>query len=108
MIERGEAHELILGAKVDRQFGPVILFGAGGTAVEVVRDRAVALPPLNLNLARQLMADTRIHALLQGYRERPAAAIDEIALALVRLSQLVAEIAEVVEVDINPLLGDRP
>ncbi len=106
MIERGEAHELILGAKVDRQFGPVILFGAGGTAVEVVRDRAVALPPLNLNLARQLMADTRIHALLQGYRERPAAAIDEIALALVRLSQLVAEIAEVVEVDINPLLAD--
>ena len=106
MIERGEAHELILGAKVDRQFGPIILFGAGGTAVEVVRDRAVALPPLNLTLARQLMADTRIHALLQGYRDRPAAAIDGIALALVRLSQLVSEIAEVVEVDINPLLAD--
>ncbi|HLW27719.1 MAG TPA: acetate--CoA ligase family protein, partial [Kiloniellales bacterium] len=88
MVRRPGAHELILGLMEDQQFGPVVLFGQGGTAVEVVRDKAVALPPLNLALARSLMEETRIFRLLEGYRDRPAADIDAIALALVNLSQL--------------------
>jgi len=106
MVRRPGAHELILGLMEDEQFGPVVLFGQGGTAVEVVRDKAVALPPLNLALARSLMEETRIYRLLEGYRDRPAADIDAIALALVNLSQLAADFAEVAEVDVNPLLAD--
>src|SRR5690606_13505227 len=89
MIRRPRAHELIAGMAVDRTFGPVLLFGAGGTAVEVVADTAQALPPLDMNLAEDLMRRTRIWRLLQGYRDRPAAAIDKIAETLVRLSYLV-------------------
>ncbi|MDF2097112.1 bifunctional acetate--CoA ligase family protein/GNAT family N-acetyltransferase [Aquibaculum arenosum] len=106
MARRPGAQELILGLVEDRQFGPVVLFGQGGTAVEVVRDKAVALPPLNLALARSLMAETRVYRLLEGYRDRPAADLDAIALALVRLAQLAADFADIAEVDINPLLAD--
>jgi len=106
MARRPGAQELILGVVEDQQFGPVVLFGQGGTAVEVVRDKAVALPPLNLALARSLMAETRVHRLLQGYRDRPAADLDAIALALVDLAQLAADFAEIAEIDINPLLAD--
>src|SRR5690554_4512864 len=106
MVRRPGAHELILGLMEDQQFGPVVLFGQGGTAVEVVRDKAVALPPLNLALARSLMEETRIFRLLEGYRDRPAADIDAIALALINLSQLAADFAEIAKVDINPLLAD--
>ena len=106
MVRRGGAHELILGVGEDRQFGPVLLFGQGGTAVEVVADKALALPPLNLNLAREMMSRTRVYRLLQGYRDRPPAALDAIALSLLRLSQLVCDLDEVVELDINPLLAD--
>ena len=106
MIVRPEAYELILGMAVDRQFGPFILFGHGGTAVEVINDKALALPPLNLRLARELISQTRISHLLQGYRDRPPAALDEIAQTLVRLSQLVCDLDAVVELDINPLLAD--
>src|SRR5690606_39211017 len=90
MARRPGAQELILGLVEDRQFGPGVLFGQGGTAVEVVRDKAVALPPLNLTLASSLMAETRVYRLLEGYRDRPAADLDAIALALVRLAQLAA------------------
>jgi len=107
MIRRPRAHELIAGMAVDRTFGPVLLFGAGGTAVEVVADTAQALPPLDMNLAEDLMRRTRIWRLLQGYRDRPAAAIDKIAEALVRLSYLVARHPEIREIDINPLLADE-
>lgn len=106
MIRRDHAHELILGMIEDRQFGPVLLFGQGGTAVEVVGDRALALPPLNMNLAYELMRQTRVFKLLQGYRDRPPAALDEIALTLIKLSQLIADLPEVTELDINPLLAD--
>jgi acetyltransferase len=91
----------------DRQFGPVILFGQGGTAVEVLDDKALALPPLNLKLARELIARTKIYRLLQGYRDVPAADINDIALALVRLSHLIVEFPEIEELDINPLLADK-
>jgi len=107
MIRKPRAHELIAGMAVDRQFGPFLLFGQGGTAVEVINDKALALPPLNLALARELISQTRVCRQLQGYRDRPAVALDEVAMVLVRLSQLVADLDEVVEIDINPLLVDE-
>jgi acetyltransferase len=106
MIRRPNAHELILGMSVDPTFGPLLMFGAGGTAVEIMRDTAHALPPLDLNLARELMRQTRVWRLLQGYRDRPAADTDRIAGVLVRLSHLVARHPEIREIDINPLLAD--
>jgi acetyltransferase len=106
MIRRPHAHELILGMAVDAQFGPFLLFGRGGTAVEVVNDKTLALPPLNLPLARGVMERTRVFAELKGYRDQPAAALNDIALTLVQLSQLVSDLDEVIELDINPLLAD--
>ena len=106
MIRRPGAYELIVGVTTDRQFGPMLLFGHGGTAVEVINDRALALPPLNLHLARELMSRTRIHRLLEGYRGRQPADLDAIAATLVKISQLVIDIAEIEELDINPLLAD--
>ena len=107
MIVRPNAHELLLGVSEDRLFGPVILFGAGGVATEVVRDSAVALPPLDVELARDLMRQTRIYNLLKGYRDRPPADLEAIADALVRLSQLVVDIPALRELDVNPLLADE-
>jgi acetyltransferase len=107
MIRRPKAIELIAGMSVDPTFGPLLMFGAGGTAVEVVRDTAHALPPLDLKLAHDLMRQTRVWRLLQGYRDRPAADGAAIAEALVRLGYLVARHPEVREVDINPLLADE-
>lgn len=106
MVRRAEAWELVVGATTDNLFGPVLLFGQGGTGVEVIRDRAVALPPLNLNLARELMSRTRIYRLLQGYRDRKAADLQAIELTLMRVSQLLIDIPEITELDINPLLAD--
>jgi acetyltransferase len=106
MVRRPEGHELILGIADDPIFGPVVLFGAGGTAVEISKDRAVDLPPLNASLARDLVARTRVGALLGGYRGR--AGIREPALidALLRVSQLACDLPELAELDINPLLAD--
>lgn len=106
MIRRRNAHELIVGMSVDEAFGPLILFGAGGTAVEVLRDTAHTLPPLDLKLAQDLMRHTRIWRLLQGYRDRPAADLGAIAEVLVRFSYLVMRHPEIREIDINPLLAD--
>jgi acetyltransferase len=107
MVIKPRAMELILGLSEDRQFGPVVLFGEGGTAVEVIADKALALPPLNLHLARDLMAQTRVYRRLQGYRDRPAADLDGIALALVRLAQMAVDLAQIAELDVNPLLADE-
>ncbi|MCC7253854.1 bifunctional acetate--CoA ligase family protein/GNAT family N-acetyltransferase [Hyphomicrobium sp.] len=106
MIERPGAHELIVGMSEDATFGPTILFGAGGVAVEVIKDTAHALPPLDGGLARDLMRQTRIHRLLVGYRNRPAADLDAIADVLVRVSALVGDLPELRELDINPLIAD--
>jgi len=106
MIRRPEAVELIAGMSVDPTFGPLLMFGAGGISVEVMRDAAHALPPLDLNLARDLMRQTRVWRLLQGYRDRPGADMAALAGALVRLGYLVARHDEIREVDINPLLAD--
>jgi acetyltransferase len=107
MIKRSNAHELIIGVSEDVTFGPVILFGTGGTAVEVIKDRAVSLPPLDLKLAREQMQRTNIYKLLQGYRDVPPADLDAIALTLVRISHMIAELPEIYELDINPLLADE-
>jgi acetyltransferase len=107
MIERPHAHELIVGMSVDQSFGPLLMFGAGGTAVEVLRDTAHALPPLDHLLAHDLIRQTRIWTLLQGYRDRPAANIDAIADVLVRISYLVCNHPAIREIDVNPLLADE-
>ena len=106
MIRRPQAFELLAGIADDPVFGPVILFGQGGTAAEIIRDRAIGLPPLNLPLAREMIGRTRVARLLEGYRDRPAAAIDEVALTLVKLSQLLIDVPEITELDINPLIAD--
>ena len=107
MVTRRGAHELLMGIYEDRLFGPMILFGAGGTATEIIHDTAVALPPLDMELARDLMGQTRIFKLLQGYRDRPPADLAAIAETLTRLSQLVVDCPAVKELDINPLLADE-
>jgi acetyltransferase len=106
MARNPEAHELIAGAATDPVFGPVILFGQGGLAVEAVNDHAVALPPLNMVLARDLITRTRVARQLAGYRNHPPADLDAIAAVLVQVSHLVADVPEIVELDINPLLAD--
>ena len=106
MARNPEAHELIAGAATDPVFGPVILFGQGGLAVEVAGDHAVALPPLNTVLARELVGRTRVARQLAGYRNHPPADMDAIAAVLVQVARLVAEVPEIVELDINPLLAD--
>ena len=105
MVIRPKAQELLLGVYEDPLFGPMIMFGAGGTATEVIRDTAVALPPLDIELAYDLMEQTRVYRLLKGYRDQPGARLAEIADALVRLSHLVVDCPAVKELDINPLLA---
>jgi len=107
MVTRPNGRELIIGAFEDQQFGPVLLFGHGGTAVEVIRDKAIGLPPLNMNLAREMMSRTRVHRLLAGYRNIPPVDLESVALTLVKVSQLVCEMAEIKELDLNPLLADE-
>ncbi|HXW23951.1 MAG TPA: bifunctional acetate--CoA ligase family protein/GNAT family N-acetyltransferase, partial [Xanthobacteraceae bacterium] len=107
MISRPKARELLAGLADDPTFGPVIAFGWGGTAVASIDDKALALPPLDLNLARDLIARTRVARLLRAYRDVPAAREDAVALVLVKLAQLAADIPEIRELDINPLLADH-
>jgi acetyltransferase len=102
---RTQGYELILGSSVDAQFGPVILFGSGGQLVEVYRDRALALPPLNTTLARRLMEQTRVFTALKGVRGRRPVNMVELEKLLVRFSQLVFEQPWISEIDINPLLA---
>jgi len=107
MVSKPSAFELILGIIDDATFGPVILFGHGGTAVEIVNDKAMSLPPFNRVLAEDLIRSTQISKLLEGYRGRPAADFDAIAHALMALGDLAADNPEVAELDINPLLADH-
>jgi acetyltransferase len=96
--------EVIVGAKTDPIFGPVMVFGEGGTGVEVVRDSAVCLPPLNSVLAADLVSRTHVYRKLLGYRGRPAVDFNALYMCLIGAAQLVAEIPEVASFDINPLL----
>jgi acetyltransferase len=100
-----DGYELILGSSVDPQFGPVVLFGSGGQLVEVYRDRALALPPLNTTLAQRMMEQTRIFTALKGVRGRKPVNMAALEQLLVRFSQLVLEQPWIAEIDINPLLA---
>jgi acetyltransferase len=104
MVQR-DGYELILGSSVDAQFGPVILFGSGGVMVEVYRDRALALPPLNTTLAHRMMEQTKIYSALLGVRGRKPVNMTALEGLLVRFSQLVMEQPWIKEIDINPLLA---
>ena len=104
MVKR-DGYELILGSTVDAQFGPVILFGSGGAMVEVYRDRALALPPLNTTLAHRMMEQTKIYSALLGVRGRKPVNMTALEGLLVRFSQLVMEQPWIKEIDINPLLA---
>ncbi|MGN7726344.1 bifunctional acetate--CoA ligase family protein/GNAT family N-acetyltransferase [Luteimonas sp. 22616] len=106
MVLRPKAREVIAGIADDATFGPVVVFGRGGTAVEVIDDKALALPPLDLRLAKELIGRTRVSRVLKAYRDVPAADGDALALLLVKLAQLAADIPAVRELDINPLLVD--
>ena len=107
MVVRSKARELIIGLADDPTFGTVVVFGRGGTAVEVINDKALALPPLDLQLARDLIERTRVSRLLHAYRDVPAVKRDAVALVLVKLAQMAADIPEIREFDINPLLADQ-
>ena len=105
MVRLPDAIELIIGVADDPVFGPVVMFGHGGTAVEQIDDTTLALPPLNQALAHAMMARTRVWRLLQGYRGRSPAAIDVIGEILIRVAQLAVDHPEICELDINPLLA---
>jgi len=107
MVRKPKARELIAGIADDPTFGPVVVFGRGGTAVEVINDKALALPPLDMNLAAGLIARTRVSRILKAYRDVPAADEHAVKLVLVKLSQLAADLPEVRELDINPMLADK-
>jgi len=99
-----DGYEIIIGSSIDPQFGPVLLFGTGGQLVEVFKDRALGLPPLNATLARRMMERTKIYTALKGVRGRKSANLAAIEQLLVRFSQLVVEQPWIAEIDINPLL----
>jgi len=107
MVRRPHAQEVIVGASIDSVFGPVILCGQGGTAVEVTADSAVALPPLNRSLARELVSRTRVSRLLAGYRDHPPAHMDALYDVLIAVSQMLADLPQLAELDINPLYVDE-
>ena len=107
MGQRPGAHELIVGIATDPVFGPVLLLGEGGTAVELRKDHAVALPPLNASLARDMVERSHLGPLLAGYRGRPAADDKALLATLLKVSQMACDLAWLAELDINPLLVDE-
>lgn len=106
MVKRPDARELFAGLADDPVFGPVVVFGRGGKAVEVINDFALALPPLDLSLARDLIGRTRVSRLLAAYRDVAPVDLDAVAIVLVKIAQLAADIPEVREIDLNPILAD--
>ncbi len=96
--------EILLGAKRDPDFGPVILFGMGGIYTEILKDRALGLPPMNRLLARRMMQETKAYALLKGYRNRPPADLESLEEMILRLSQLLIDFPQIAELDLNPIL----
>jgi acetyltransferase len=107
MLQRPNGRELLVGLITDPLFGPVITFGAGGTAVEVMDDRAVTLPPLNHRLARDLISQTRVYRMLGAFRHMPVADMDALEKILLRVSEIACELPLVKELDINPLIVDE-
>jgi acetyltransferase len=107
MVVRPKARELIVGLADDPTFGTVVVFGHGGAAVEIINDKALALPPLDLQLARSLVERTSVSRLLRGYRDVPPVKADAVETVLVKIAQMAADIPEIRELDINPLLADE-
>ena len=105
MIKLTEGYEIILGSSIDPQFGPVLLFGMGGQLVEVFKDKALGLPPLNTTLARRMMEKTKIYHALKGVRGRKSVNLEALEKLMVGFSQLVAEQRWIKEIDINPLFA---
>jgi acetyltransferase len=97
-------YELLIGAKSDVSFGPVIVFGSGGIFTEILEDRALGLPPLNRLLAQHMMQDTRAFTLLKGFRNRPPADMEALEVLLMRVSQLAIDFPQVAELEMNPVL----
>jgi acetyltransferase len=106
MVKKPDGQEVMIGVASDPVFGPVLSFGAGGTAVEVLKDNAVALPPLNVNLARDMMRRTRVYRLLRGYRNRAATDTDALVSMLLCISDMVCALPAIREIDLNPVLVD--
>ncbi len=107
MVRRTAARNVIAGIANDPVFGPVIVFGRGGAAVEIVNDKALALPPLDMKLAHDMMSRTRLSDRLKAYRDTPAADENALALTLVKLSQMAADLPEICELDLNPILANH-
>jgi len=105
MIKLSEGYEIILGSSIDPQFGPVLLFGMGGQLVEVFKDKALALPPLNTTLARRMMETTKIYHALKGVRGRKSVDLAALERLMVGFSQLVSEQRWIKEIDINPMFA---
>jgi acetyltransferase len=106
MARRPGAHELILGVTSTTEFGPVIMFGHGGPAADIIHDHAVGLPPLNMTLAKELIQHTRISKLMEGFGGHPATDMQAVKLTLVQISQLIIDIPQIKSLSINPLLAD--
>lgn len=106
MGRRPGAHELFISVFTDKVFGPILRFGHGGVAAPVIDDQAVALPPLNMSLAKELIFRTRISKLLEGSRRQTPTDIDDICLALIQISQLVIDLPQIVTLDMNPIFAD--
>lgn len=106
MGRRPGAHELFMSVFTDTTFGPVLRFGHGGVAAPVINDQAVALPPLNMGLAREFISRTRIFKLLEGSRRQTPADIDDICMALIQISQLVIDVPQIVSLEVNPVFAD--
>ena len=106
MIDRTGRHELCLGMLTDAVFGPLLYFGQGGKAAQVIGDQALALPPLNMKLAHETITRTRIFRLLEGFSGSPAVDIEAVDFMLVKLAQLISDLQEIAAIDINPMLAD--
>jgi acetyltransferase len=106
---RADGYEIILGSSVDPQFGPVLMFGTGGKLVEIFKDRALGLPPLNCTLARRMIEQTKIYKAFKGVRGNKPVDMDQLESILVRFAELVVDQPMIKEIDINPLLvsGDQ-
>jgi acetyltransferase len=106
MVNLANARELMIGVLTDKVFGPAVTFGAGGTAVEVLQDRAIGLPPLNSFLAQEMIRATRVSKMLGAFRGMPPASMQGIEHVLLRVSEMVCELPWIREMDVNPLLAD--
>ena len=107
MARKPRGRELYIGVVTDEPFGPVIAFGAGGTLIELYRDHAMELPPLNQFLARRLMERSRVHETLGPWRRAPAVDMAALEQVLLRVSEMVCELPQLREMDINPIIVDE-